>query len=110
MTQAGYFVLGVVVGIIINIYYVRRLMIRAEDWPKRKIDTTKPKKLQRVVRVYSSYDLDYDPVGFSMWHSEYTKDPEIIGKIHDHLRNALEIRLYIWLTLSILLLPRPEVR
>lgn len=94
MTQVGYFVLGVVVGIILNIYYVRRLRIRAEDWPK-KVDTTKPKKLQRVVRVYSNDDLDYISVGFSHWHSEYTKNPEIIGKIHDHLRNALEIRLYI---------------
>lgn len=35
MTQVGYFVLGVVVGIILNIYYVRRLRIRAEDWPKK---------------------------------------------------------------------------
>ena len=61
MTQVGYFVLGVVVGIIINIYYVRSLRIRAEDWPK-KVDTTKPKKLQRVVRVYSNDDIDYTDV------------------------------------------------
>lgn len=94
MTQVGYFVLGVVVGIILNIIYVRRLRIRAEDWPK-KVDTTKPKKLQRVVRVYSNDDLDYTSVRFTHWNSEYTKDPEVIGKIHEHLRNALEIRLYI---------------
>jgi hypothetical protein len=95
MTQAGYFMLGVVVGIILNIYYVRRLRIRAEEWPKRKVDTTKPKKLQRVVRVWSHDDLDYTYVGFTHWHSEQVNSPEIIGKIHDHLRNALEIRLYI---------------
>lgn len=95
MTQVGYFVLGVVVGIILNIYYVRRLRIMVEDWPKRKVDTTKPKKLQRVVRVYSNDDLDYTSAGFSHWHSEHVNSPEIIGKIHDHLRNAIEIRLYI---------------
>ena len=66
MIHMSYFVLGVVVGIIINIYYVRSLRIRAEDWPK-KVDTTKPKKLQRVVRVYSSDDLDYTTIGFSHW-------------------------------------------
>lgn len=93
MTGVG-FALGVIVGIIMNILYVRRLRIRAEDWPKN-VDTTKPKKLQRVIRVYSNDDLDYTSVGFTHWNSEYTKDPEVIDKIHEHLRNALEIRLYI---------------
>lgn len=97
MTQAGYFMLGVVVGIILNIYYVRRLRIRAEDWPKRKeVDTTKPKKLQRVIRVWNSDDLEFSYFGGgSFWHSEYTKDPEVIGKIFEHLRTAKLIRLYI---------------
>lgn len=95
MTQAGYFVLGVVVGIILNIYYVRRLRIRAEDWPKRKVDTPEPKKMQKVVRVWNFNDLDHTTVGFSRWHSEQVNSPEVIGKIHDHLRNATEIRLYV---------------
>jgi len=96
MTQVGYFILGVIVGIIINIYYVRRLRIRAEDWPKKKeVDTTKPKKLQRVVRVWNFNDLDHTTVGFSRWHTEQVNSPEVIGKIHDHLRNATEIRLYV---------------
>ena len=96
MTQVGYFVLGVVVGIIINIYYVRRLRIRAEDWPKRKVDTTKPKEMQKVVRVWNTQDLEYSYFGGgSLWHSEYTKDPEVIGKIFDHLRTAKLIRLYV---------------
>lgn len=96
MTQVGYFVLGVVVGIIMNIYYVRRLRIRAEDWPKRKeVDTTKPKELQRVVRVWNFNDLNHTTAGFSRWHCEQVNSPEVIGKIHDHLRNATEIRLYV---------------
>jgi len=95
MIEGGYFVLGVVVGIILNILYVRHLRIMAEDWPKRKVDTTKPKKLQIVTRVYSSEDLDYIPAGFGHWDTEYVGSPEIIGRIHDHLRNALEIRLYV---------------
>jgi len=95
MTQVGYFVLGVVVGIILNIYYVRRLRIRAEDWPKRKVDTTEPKKMQKVVRVWNFNDLNHTTVGFSRWCSEQVNSPEVIGKIHDHLRNAMEIRLYV---------------
>jgi hypothetical protein len=48
-----------------------------------------------VVRVWNFDDLDHTTVGFSHWNSEYTKDPEVIGKIHNHLRNALEIRLSV---------------
>lgn len=41
MTQAGYFVLGVVVGIILNILYVRHLRIQAADWPIKKKEEPK---------------------------------------------------------------------
>lgn len=36
MTQIGYFALGVVIGIIMNILYVRSLRIQAADWPIKK--------------------------------------------------------------------------
>ena len=39
MAEVGYFVLGVVIGIILNILYVRHLRIRAADWPKKKVNT-----------------------------------------------------------------------
>ena len=51
---------------------------------------------QRVIRV-----LDYDSLKkwkychFTFWHSEYTSDPVVIGKIYEHLRTASVIRLYI---------------
>ena len=72
------------------------LFKRKDKTNESEIKTSKP-LLQRVVRV-----LDFDSLrnwehcrGFSFWHSEYTKDPVVIGKILEHLRTASLIRLYV---------------
>ena len=58
---------------------------------------TSNKWYQHVSRVLDSDSLDrYKHChGFSMWHSEYTDDPKVIGKIFEHLRTAYSIKLYI---------------
>lgn len=68
------------------------------DNKEKKEPNIKTSKLtvQRVIRV-----LDYDSLKkfehchFTSWHSEYTNNPVIIGKIFEHLRTASVIRLYI---------------
>ena len=62
----------------------------------KNIDTSN-KWYQHVSRVLDSDSLDRYRYchGFSMWHSEYTKDPKVIGKIFEHLRTAYSIKLYI---------------
>lgn len=50
---------------------------------------------QTVLRVLDYSELNIHSAGFSMWNSEYTKDPVIIGKIYEHLKTASQIRLYI---------------
>ena len=71
-------------------------IFKKKDNKEAEVKTSKP-LLQRVIRV-----LDYNSLqkwdycyGFSFWHSEYTKDPIVIGKIFEHLRTASVIRLYI---------------
>ena len=71
-------------------------IFKKKDNKEAEIKTSRP-LLQRVIRV-----LDYDSLqnwdhchGFSFWHSEYTKDPIVIGKIFDYLRTASVIRLYV---------------
>ena len=62
-----------------------------------KTPDTSNKWYQRVSRVLDSDSLDRYKYchGFSMWHSEYTDDPKVIGKIFEHLRTAYSIKLYI---------------
>lgn len=76
------FIVGAVTGVLIAFLY-----------PKRgKYCHKMP---QKVKRVRNREDLKHSLVGFTQWNSESTKNPVIIGKIHEHLRNASEIRLYI---------------
>lgn len=71
-------------------------IFKKKDNKEAEVKTSRP-LLQRVIRV-----LDYNSLqtwdhchGFSFWHSEYTKDPIVIGKIFEYLRTASVIRLYI---------------
>lgn len=50
---------------------------------------------QIVIRVFDTESLKKSKAGFSSWDSEYTDNPDVIGKIHEHLKSASVIRLYI---------------
>ena len=62
MIEVGYFMLGVVIGIILNILYVRSLRIQAADWPIKKKEEPKEVPLHRysifVKRPTSTSDMD----------------------------------------------------
>lgn len=54
--------------------------------------------MQDIKRVLDFHSLDVDRnkhSHFSFWQPELTSDPNIIGRIHETLKNATELRLYI---------------
>ena len=53
------------------------------------------KDSQIVIRVFDTKSLEISEAGFSSWDSEYTDNPDVIGKIFEHLKSATVIRLYI---------------
>lgn len=79
-------------------YFISFILVAAASYnllvcpPPSQIQKT---TFQRVVRVFDDDSLNRKRAGFTMWDSEYTKDPVIIHKIHEHLRTARTIRLYI---------------
>lgn len=63
---------------------------------KEKVEDSKPiSKDPKIVRVYSHDDLDLVTAGFSYWSSDYYDKPHIIKKIHEHLKSAKEILVYV---------------
>lgn len=50
---------------------------------------------QIVIRVFDTESLKVAKTSFSSWDVEYTDNPDVIGKIFEHLKSASVIRLYI---------------
>lgn len=85
MTEVGYFILGIVIGIFLVIYVRCLMMIGFEYWLKRKVDTTKLKKLQRVITYKASCGTVVEKLPFTIdieEGKEVAKFNPITGKLY----------------------------
>lgn len=64
---------------------------------KPKVEESKPKeKKPKVTRVYAHDDLDLVSMGSMFWDVvDIDKRPELIEKVHEHLKSAPEILVYV---------------
>lgn len=64
---------------------------------KKKAEDSKPiqTKKTKFKRVFSSDDLDLCCMGSSHWVTEDVKEPELVERIHEHMKSASTILVYL---------------
>lgn len=82
-----------IIDIILLVFSIALLIYILKDFPRFYHENVRDGQI--VIRVFDIESLKVAETGFSSWDVEYTDNPDVIGKIFEHLRSASVIRLYI---------------
>ena len=82
-----------ILDIILLVLSIALLVYKLKDFSRFYHENVRDGQI--VIRVFDIESLKVAETGFSSWNVEYTDNPDVIGKIFEHLKLASVIRLYI---------------